>query len=99
MYHENRCNIFVYKVISPIFCYVIIDIIQYSAVFDAEGVLGVLKAPKWSFRHPQGVQIAQGVQMGVQIIQLYISVWYTDLHNNIIHCSHLGAFYGFLKMH
>ena len=35
--------------------------------------------------------------MGVQIIQLYMSVWYTDLHNNIIHCSHFGAFYWFIK--
>ena len=67
------------------------------AANDAEGVLGVLRTPKWSFRHPQGVQISQGVQMGVQIIQLYMSVWYTDLHNNIIHCSHFGAFYWFIK--
>ena len=26
-----------------------------------------------------------------------IGVWYTDLHNNIIHCTHFGAFYWFVE--
>ena len=54
------------------------QIVWLRPAIDTEGVLGVLRTPKWSFRHPQGVQISQGVQMGVQIIQLYarLTYWY-----------------------
>ena len=33
---------------------------------DTEGVLGVQRTPKHNFGHPEGVQILQGVHLGVQ---------------------------------
>ena len=41
--------------------------LELEAGLDAEGVMGVHRAPKLNFGHPVGVQISQDINLSLQI--------------------------------